>query len=117
MSGGPDRLTELLRDRAALIHRTVGELTGLAERFIADLTALDAEIGTQQRHNLQQTTAATVVAGYETLRRQVDGLADGEAADMEQLSALLEALRAQVGGLQDEVHGLLDREQAREAGA
>ena len=115
MSGGPDELTRLLRARAALIHRLLGDLSALAERAIAELTALDVEIATQQRHNVQQTTAATVVAGYETLRRQVDGLADGEAADVEQLTTLLAALRAQVEGLQDEVRGLVAREQERGA--
>ena len=99
MSGGPDQLTALLGKRAALITR-----------FVAELTALDAEIATQQRHNVQQTAAATTVAGYRTLQHQLELVADGAAGDAEAIHTLIRALQAQVNGLQGEVRGLVERE-------
>lgn len=113
----PDELTALLRRRATLIHQTLGELAVLAERFITELTTLDAEIGTQQRHNVQQTTAATLVVTYRDLQKRIEGGLHGASERADELATLLTAMRAQVDALQGEVRGLVEREQARGSGA
>lgn len=111
MSEDPQKV--LLRQRAQLVRQFAGDFTRLIEQFATELIAVDDELGTLQRHNVQQTAAATTVSGYETLARQVQGLVDGESRDVEELATLLRALQAQLNGLQEEVRVLV---REREAG-
>lgn len=111
MTEDPQKI--LVRRRAQLVQQFAGDFTRLIEQFATAISAVDDELGTLQRHNVQQTAAATTVAGYETLARQVQILADGESRDVEELATLLRAFQAQLNGLQEEVRALV---REREAG-
>lgn len=111
MSEDPQKA--LVRQRAQLVRQFAGDFTRLIEQFATQLIAVDDELGTLQRHNVQQTAAATTVAGYDTLARQVQGLVDGEARDVEELATLLRALQEQLNGLQAEVREIVARERER----
>lgn len=58
-----DRLTELVTRRDALVRR-----------FADELLALDLEIGTQQRHNVTETTSSMLLGPYQDLAAQIAAL-------------------------------------------
>lgn len=70
---------------------------------------LDAEIVSLVLHNVQATAAATTVAGYETLRRQLDQLLAGSADEQASLLAHMAALRAEFEALRQDVRALAAR--------
>lgn len=93
-----------------MLHDLLRRRTALVQQFIADLEALDIEIGVAQRHNVQTQAAAMLTAPY-------DHLVEADAQQREESRTLFAAFREHLRAVQRElreVHTDLAAHQRRE---